>query len=227
MLADQAAGLRRSAVRRDTQVITILSGQAAIAQRLARAIQLRGRRVLLVDTTGRHAMAGQAQSIFGWQQQVARKQVQPVCVNGIDLLRAPGAPAGDAGIVQASNGCDTVLFDSVPIQSDVLALASRPAQTLIVQVDADTDAICNAYALIKSLAENNLDWPVFLVGKATQCERIISAVKTFLSLQPSLPKWAALEEDAHFAALAAKITADETDVSRLYKDMGAIHKQHG
>lgn len=227
MSADQAAGLRRNQVRRDAQVITLWSGHAAVAQRLARAIQLCGRRVLLVDTTGRHAMAGQAQSIFSWQQQIARKQVQPVCANGIDLLHAPDAQAGEAGIVQASSGYDTVLFDAGLIQSGLLALDSNTLQTMIVQTDAHSETACNAYALIKTLADHNLAWPVFLVGEATQCERIVSAAKTFLSLKSDLPKWTALDEDAHFAALAAKISAEEADASRLYKDMGAIHKQHG
>lgn len=101
------------------------------------------------------------------------------------------------------------------------------AKTLIVQVDSRDKTVCNAYALIKSLAQNNLAWPVFLVGEATQCERIILAARTFLPLKADLLKWAALEEDAHFAALTAKIMAEEADASRSYKNTGAIHKQHG
>lgn len=226
MQADQAAGLRRNPAKRSAQVVSVFSAQSDWATRLAKGLQTHGSRVLLVDTTGRHAPP-KTQSIFGWEAQVARQCLQPVSVAGIDWLHAPGAAAGDAAIVQASAGRDYVLFDGGRMQSKTLMLDASVAQTLVVEVSDTPEVLCNVYAFVKTLYLNKRDTRVILCGQAGLCERVISATHQFLRVRPAWLEMAPLEADAHLTALAAKISATEIGTSRFYNNAGGEGLQHG
>lgn len=227
MQADQAAGLRRNHPKRSAQVVSLFSSQSCWAMRLAQRLQTHGSRVLLVDTTGRHAPASKTQSIFGWQAQVARKCLQPVSMAGIDTLHAPGATVGNALIVQASTGHDYILFDGGRIQSETVMPDGCVAQTFVVEVSAAPEVLCHVYAFVKTLYLNKRDTRVILYGEAVPCERIILATHHFLRAPLSWLEEVNIEEDAHLAALAAKIAAAEIGTSRFYNNAGGEGLQHG
>ena len=227
MQADQASGLRGKYLRRVAQVVSLFAVQPTLAARLARAIQARGPRLLLIDTTGRHALASKTQSIFGWEQQVARQRILPVSVDGIDWFQAPGAQAGDAALAQANPDYDYVLFDADSVPPGTLALDLHTAQTLLVEMIAAPEALCNAYALIKTLHANPLHVRVILCGEASVCERVISATQHFLQARPAWLGTACIEGDAHLAALAARISAAEITTSQFYNNTGGEFAQHG
>ncbi len=225
--ADQAAGLRSKRARQGPKVISLLSLPPDWAARLAQALQALNHKILLVDSAGRHTLASKTQFIFGWEQQVARQRLQTITMNGIDVLHAPGACAGDAAIVQTGADYDYVLFDGQTLQPDTLNLDPRTPQTLVVALNAHPDALCNTYALIKTLHQNKLVWHVMLLGESTPGEQIISAAAYFMQeVSPSL-ELVNIEADAHLVALAARISAAEMGASQFYTNIGGECAQHG
>ena len=228
MQADQAAGLRsKSAPRGVPQVVSLLSTPLDWAVHLAQAFQALHHKVLLVDSTGRHSHASKTQFIFGWEQQVARQRLQTIAMKGIDVLHAPGACAGDAAIVQTGAAYDYVLFDGQILQPDTLNLDPRTPQTLVVALNAHPDALCNTYALIKTLHQNQLAWRVMLLGEPALGEQIISAAAYFMqAVSPRLER-VNIEADAHLVALAARISAAGMGASRFYNNTGGECAQHG
>ena len=228
MQADQAAGLRSKPLRARVQTVSLFATQPGFALRLAHALQARHGRVLLIDSAGCHALAAKTQSIFAWEQQVARQRLQTISIQGVDVLHAPDVLGGEAAIVQAGAAYDYVLFDGHHLQSERVALDPRTSQTFIVEVSAQPEATCNAYALLKTLYQHKLDGRVFLWGDPAGCERVISATHFFL--QAHLGLWEVLsgEGDAHLAALAAKISAAEISTNRLLdKNTGGECAQYG
>ncbi len=227
MQADQAAGLRSKHSRPRPQVVSLFSVQASLATRLARALQTPSCRVLLIDHAGRHSLATKTQSIFGWEQQVARLRLQTISVDGIDILHAPGAQAGDAAIVQAGKDYDYVLFDGQNVQPGTVALDHRTKQMLIIEVSALPDAVCNVYALLKTLHENKLKWRVILWGDPALCERVVSALHYFKRASSGLVEIVDVEADAHLTSLAARISAAEKGASPFHPNIGGESAQHG
>lgn len=210
MQADQAAGLRNHPTRRAVRVITVFTAQCDLAARLARALQNSATRVLLIAGAARSVQGLKTQSIFGWEQQVARQCLQPISVEGIATLNAPSSQAGDAALIQACADYQYVLFDSAYPEADALALDPLTQQTLIVDVNPlQPEVLCKVYALLKTLHQHNLNWRVILCGEAPLCDRIIAATHHFIPAQSSWLEVASLEADAHLAALAARISAAE------------------
>lgn len=226
MQADQAAGLRNKHSRGGVRVLSLFETPPSVAPQLARALQARHHRVLLVDSLGRHARASRTQSIFGWEQQAARQRLQTITVDGVDVLHAPGAQAGDMAITQAAADYDYVLFDGATLQADA-AIDARTPQTLFVALSTLPDRISRTYALIKTLHENRLDWRVLLLGESTVAERLVSATDYFLRAHSKCLEQVNIEADAHLTALAAKISAAEIGTSRFYNNAGGEGLQHG
>lgn len=228
MQADQAAGLRhQKLLPKNARVVSLYSSQSGWAPQLAKRLEALGSRVLLVDTTGRHAPASKTQSIFGWQTQISRQHLQPVTMAGIDTLHAPGALVGDGAIVQACVRQDYVLFDGGTMSSETLPLDAGPEQTFVVEVSTAPEALCNTYSFIKTLHLNQLNMRVILCGQPAPCERVISATHHFMHTRPVCLECINLAEDAHLTALAAKISSAETGTSRFYNNTGGVGLQHG
>jgi hypothetical protein len=215
--ADQAAGLRNNLTRRAVRVVTVFTAQRNLAARLARALQNSATRVLLIAGVARSVQALRTQSIFGWEQQVARQCLQPISVEGIATLNAPGAQAGDAALIQASADYNYVLFDWAYPEAESLALDPRTQQTLIVDVSPQQpEDLCKVYALLKTLHQHNLNWRVILCGEPAVCDRIIAATHYFIPAQSNWLEVASLEADAHLTALAARISAAGVGTSRCF-----------
>lgn len=225
--ADQAAGLRSKGARQGPKVISLLSLPPDWAARLAQALQALNHKILLVDSAGRHTLASKTQFIFGWEQQVARQRLQTITMNGIDVLHAPGAYAGDAAIVQTGVGYDYVLFDGQTLQPETLNLDPSTPQTLVVALNAHPDALCNTYALIKTLHQNKLAWRVMLLGESSLGERLVSATDYFMQGASPCLERVNIEADAHLAALAARISAAGIGTSPFYTNTGGECAQHG
>ena len=227
MQADQAAGLRGKLSKPCTQVVSVFSAQSALVTGLAQMLKRLRRKVLLVDTEARHSLATKTPSIFTWQQQAARNCLQPVSVSGLAMLDAPGALAGDAVIVQAGKDYDCVLFEAPEVRPGALSLDGHTPQTLIVNVGPEADAVYHAYALLKTLRENKLDYPVILCGDALRCERILQATRHFMPASSGTVEVITGEGDALFTALAARISAAEIATSRFHNNTGGKFAQHG
>lgn len=217
MQVDQAAGLRTSLPRRDVRVITVFTAQLNLAARLARALQNAANRVLLVASAARSTQVLRTQSIFGWQQQVARQCLQPISVEGIATLDAPGAQGGDPRLIQASGEYDYVLFDGLYPEAEFLALDPRTQQTLILDVNShEPEALFKVFSLIKTVHQHHLNWRVILCGEIALCDRIIAATDYFIPAQSHWLEVASLEADARLAALAARISAAAGGASRCF-----------
>ncbi len=214
--ADQAAGLRNHIPRRAVRVVTLFTLQHHLAGRLARALQNAANRVLLIAGAARSVHALRTQSIFGWEQQVARQCLQPISVEGIPTLNAPGAQAGDTALIQASADYHYVLFDLAYPEAEALALDPRTQQTLIVDVNPQPEALCKVYALLKTLHQHNLNWRVILCGEPASCARIVATTHYFMPAQSQWLEVASLEADAHLTALAARISAAEVSTGRCF-----------
>lgn len=225
MQADQAAGLRNRLPRAATRAITLIDTASEVALRLAQALIADGQKVLLIDSLGRHTKKHNTHFLFGWQQQLAQQRLQTWSVAGVEVLHAPGAMAGDSVIVQACANYQVVLFDGYPLQSDI-ALAPHPQQ-LLVALNAQPEALANGYALIKTLHQHKLDWQVILIGEDAPSERIKAAVANYLPVQLGRIEHMNLDTDAHFRALAARISAADRDRHPYQNNTGGSCAQHG
>lgn len=224
--ADQAAGLRSRQRRHDLRVISLMNTPTDFALRLAQALMARHQKILLVDSLGRHVRARKTQFLFGWQQQLAQQGLQTLSVEGVEVMHATGAPAGDTTIVRASAEYHAVVFDGYQLQTEI-ALDSRTPQILLVALSAHPDTLEYAYALIKTLHQHKLDWRVLLIGEAALAERVIAATSYFLSAQTRLLEYVNLDADAHLHALAARISAAQCGASQLNTNTGGECAQHG
>ena len=225
MQADQAAGLRSKQPRADARAITLIDTPADVALRLAQALIASEQKVLLIDSLGRHTQKHNTHFLFGWQQQLAQQRLQTWSVAGVEVLHAPGARAGDSVIVQASANYQVVLFDGCSLQRDV-ALAPHPQQ-LVVALNAQADTLTHAYALIKTLHQHKFEWRVILLGEAMLADRLIAAVAYFLPAQTDWLEYVNLDTDAHFRALAARISAADGSKHPFENNTGENCAQHG
>lgn len=209
MPADQAAGLRRLRQAQAPICITCFLDGAAATQALLRALSVLGKRVLLVDMDGRHLAATRTRSLFDWRQQLQRRRLQALPLPHGEGLYAPGAQGGDAEILDAGHAYDCVVFDAGAMSAS-LDLATGRTQILVLQLDATADSIALAYSLLKTLHATDNASNVLLCGPPSACIRLTQAARHFLGDAMAGRIWTAAEEDEHFAALAARIAAEET-----------------
>lgn len=223
MPADQAAGLRNRQRHADARAVSLIDAPADVALRLAQALLATGHKVLLIDSFGRHTPTRNTHFLFGWQQQLAQQRLQTWAVAGVDVLHAPGAQAGDTAIMQASADYQTLIFDGYTLQSE-MALAMHRQQLIVALAQADT--LDRAYALIKTLHQRRLAWRVILIGEAVLANRLIAAVAHFLPAQSGRLEYMNLDADAHFRALAARISAADGDAPPFNNDTEEDCAQH-
>ena len=224
MPADQAAGLRRLREAQPPICITCFLDRAASTQALLRALSALGKRILLVDMDGRHLAVSRTRSLFDWRQQLQRRQLHGLPLPHGEGVYAPGAQGGDAGILEAAYAYDCVVFDAGALSSS-LALATGRKQTLVVQVDVTADSLALAYSLLKTLHSSDNAPDVLLCGAASACARLTQAARHFLGEAMARRMWAAAEEDEHFAALAARIAAEET--GHQAREEAGVTPKHG
>ena len=223
---DQAAGLRSKQLAHHLCVISLIDTPIDFAPRLAQALMARDQKILLIDSLDRHTRASKTQFIFGWQQQLARQRLQTLSVEGVEVMHAPGAQAGDTTIVRASADYHAVVFDGYLLQTEI-ALDSSTPQILLVALSAHPDTLANVYALIKTMHQHKLNWQVLLIGDAALAERVMAAVAYFLPAQCGSLEYVNLDADAHLHALAARISAAEWGASQLNTNTGGECAQHG
>lgn len=227
MQADQAAGLRsKRGLSVVPRVVSLFGTPADFAPRLAQALMATDQKVLLVDSQGQHARSTRTQYIFGWQQQLAQHRLQTLWVNGVEVMHAPGAQAGDAMIVRAGSNYHALLFDGYALHTEI-PLESGTRQILLIALDAHPDALSQAYALIKTLHQVQLDWQVILLGDAAHADRVMAAVGYFLPAQSGRVEYMNLAADAHLHALAAKISAADSGIRPFDNNTGEDCAQHG
>jgi len=225
--ADQAAGLRsKKGLRAAPRVVSLIGTNPDFAPRLAQALMARDQKVLLVDSQGQHARSTKTQFIFGWQQQLAQHRLQTLWVNGVEVMHAPSAQAGDAMIVRASMNSHALLFDGYALNTEI-ALDCATRQILLVALEAHPDALTHAYALIKTLHQQQLNWQVMLIGEAALASRVIAAVTYFMPAQSGMVEYRNLEADAHLHALAARISAADSGIRPFDNNTGEDCAQHG
>jgi len=222
--ADQAAGLRRLRRAEAPICITCFLDRAVSTRALLRALSALGKCILLVDMDGRHLAVTRTQSLFDWRQQLQRQQLQGLPLPHGEGLYAPGAQCGDAGILEAAHAYDCVVFDAGLLSSS-LDLAMGCRQTLVLQVDATAESLGLSYSLLKTLHASHNASDVLLYGAASACARLTQAARYFLGEAMARRIWVAEEEDEHFAALAARIAAEETG-QQVREEAGIIPK-HG
>ncbi len=227
MPVDQAAGLRRRLHREQAQVISLFSAQALPARMLAQAMQNLGKRVLLLDITGRQLDASRTRALFDWRQQIARKHLQPIPMHGIDVIRASGAPIGAAAFIQSAVGYDGLIFDAGELHPDGMAFDLDTAQTLILDVEAHHESVCNSYALIKTLHERKAALSVMLCGDARRCERIEAAAGQFLGGVTGLRLPVKIDDNVDYGALAARIALDTVDEAGFTRTQGEHTLKNG
>lgn len=209
MQADQAAGLRRMWGHQPPVCVAAFFADAASAPSLMRALAGREVRTLLVDCVGRHLGANRARSLFDWRRQLEQARLSVLPLPHGDGLLAPGAVAGDAGILAAAVAYDCVVFDAGPLTQSV-DLAPGVSLVLLLQLDEGLPSLERAYALLKSLHREDPARAVLLSGPAAVCARLADAARHFLGEALAARIWTAGDADAHFAALAARIAAEET-----------------
>lgn len=224
MRVDQAAGLRAKRIQAAPAVASVFGAPPAWILHLAQGFLALQLRVLLVDSQARHARGTNTQFIFSWQNQLAQHRLQTLCVEGLEIMPAPGAQAGDPAIVALCKPYHVCIFDGYELAAAV-PLAGDEQQVLIVTVDART--IVDAYALIKTLHLHRLDLPVILLGDLGVTARVIDAVNCFLPTYSGVIEHWKAEAAPHLQALAAKILALGRVNRPLDNNIGEDCAQHG
>ncbi|MBW8078151.1 MAG: P-loop NTPase [Gallionella sp.] len=176
---DQAEGLRRLLVGKQTRIVTVVAGKAGVGRtsttiNLAAALARSGKDVLVLDEN--HApnnlleqltlsaprdLLDVAQGRCAVQQAVLRAQGYTVlpaarAMSALNRLQAVEQHRLEQALTEASAGVDVMLVDA-----SLLASPSAPSSSLatgvslLVVVDATVSGITASYALIKRLALEN------------------------------------------------------------------------
>jgi hypothetical protein len=220
--ADQAQGLRRRAVV--TRLVSVFAGDDGVAHRLAGALQAQRLRVVLVDT---RPPATQAVRFLGdWRQRLGGHARMIVSIAGIDCFHAPGACAGEAQIVAALRDYDILVFASDAAHAGTRLPDPAHRQSLVVEPGSNAAALADAYALLKTLAQTRLAWPVYLCGEHAAGALVQQAVQRFLPRSFSAGVHLAQADVTHLTALAAKIAADTPGADRTDNYTG-VQQTHG
>ena len=216
MPADQAAGLRRRSGRQAPRCIHGCFDSVESAPRLAQALHRCGWTVLLVDSCGRLFADSPTCSLFDWRQQLERGQLHRLPLLYGDGWHAPGARADEPALVRVAQGYDCVVFDAGP---NAASLARMPGadHAMVVEVNATHESMQRGYALLKTLSHLHGAMRVGLAGDAAACHRVHAACVQFLDAQFARAIDSAVHEDDVFAALAARMTGEETGLTTRYK----------
>src|SRR5512139_98195 len=216
MPADQAEGLRRRSARQPLRCIHCFFAAAASTVRLAQALHQRGWTSLLVDTRGRVWAGSPARSLFDWRQQIARGQLHTLPMPYGDGWHAPGMRADEPALTTVAQGYDCLLLDAGPDAPDWTPLPGA-AQTLILEVNATHASMLHGYALLKTLSSLGGHASAGLLGDPGACARLQAACDQFLDPSFCRSLYSVAGEDDAFAALAVRMTSEETGPTARYK----------
>lgn len=207
MRPDQAAGLRRrqgSAPR----CIHCFSSSGATGVRLAVALHRCGWNVLRVDTVARASNRMPARSLFDWRRQLARRQVSLLPMAHGDAWHAPGMQADVPEFATLAPHYDALLLE---VDSCCDAWRAMPGadNRIVIELAADTLALRQAYALVKTLCSEQAGCEVSLVGDALACRRLQDAAERFLGASCAQTLSCFAHEIEPFAALAIRMAGEE------------------
>ena len=209
MAADQAAGLRRRHARQSAHHIHCFFNAAVSSTLLMQALHQQGQTVLLVDMHGRLFADQPARSLFDWKQQLARGQLHTWPQPGGYGWYAPGIRLDAPHFQTALRHYDCVLFDAGPIGNDI-ALTPGALNTLVIEIEASTDSMMRAYRLLKTLSHAGNSPKIGLAGDAMACAHVLAACCHFLGQYFARDIYNAARKDDALAALAGRMTNEET-----------------
>lgn len=228
MPADQAAGLRRRSARQPPRCVHCFFDAAESTLRLALALHQRGWTSLLVDTRGRVFADSPTRSLFDWKQQLERGQLHTLPMPYGDGWHAPGIQGDEPALMAIARGYDCLLFDANLNVPDRTPLPDA-AKILIVEVNATPASTLHSYALLKTLAHSGAPFSAGLLGDAATCDQLLAACKQFLDPAFTQAVYSVAHEDDAFAALAVRMTYEETGLTARYKteSTGNMALKHG
>jgi hypothetical protein len=215
MPADQAAGLRRRNTQQPLRCIHGFFDSAGATSRLAVALHQRGWTTLLVDPGGRVSAGSSTRSLYDWRQQIARGQAHTLPVTYGDRWLAPGMKGDEPGLLAIAQAYDCLLFDRDLSAPDWGAIPGAD-QFFIIEVNARRESMLHAYALLKSLSHRGGRASAGLLGNPAACDRLQQACIKFLDPTFNQVICSFAHEVDAFAALAVRMTDEETGVTARY-----------
>ncbi|KVW93050.1 hypothetical protein [Thiobacillus denitrificans] len=227
MPADQAAGLRRRRAQQPPPCVHCFFDTADSTVRLAQALHRRGRTSLLIDACGR-VFSDAPRSLFDWKQQLGRGQLHTLPMPYGEGWYAPGIQGDEPALMAAARGHDCIVFDARLNAPDWTPLPGA-AQVVILEVNATHASMLQGYALLKTLFHSEVPISVGLLGNAAACDQLLAACKRFLDPAFTQTVYSVAHEDDAFAALAVRMTYEETGLTARYKteSTGNMALKHG
>jgi hypothetical protein len=209
MPADQAAGLRRRNTPQPVRCIHCFFDAAASSIRLTLALHQLGQVSLLVDMRGRLFADSSPRSLFDWKQQLERSHLNTLPQAYGDGWFAPGVRADAANLHRAVQGYDCVVFDAGPNGSE-LAWLPGSLNNVIIEIHPAGDSMERAYSLLKTLSQSGNSLSIGLLGDAATCDHVQAACCHFLEQSFAQAIYSVAHEDDAFAALAVRMSDEET-----------------
>ena len=209
MLPDQAAGLRRRSAQQPVRCVHCFFDLSASSTRLAQALHQLGQVSLLVDTCGRLFGDLPTRSLFEWKQQLERNQMNTLPLAYGDGWYAPGLQTDAPNLLSAVQRYDCVVLDAGPIGNE-LALLPDSHNTVLIEVQSQGDSMQRAYRMLKTLSHSGKDLGVGLLGDVAACEHLQDACCHFLEQSFTQAIFSVSHEHDAFAALAVRMSAEET-----------------
>jgi len=216
MPADQAAGLRRRRAQHPPCCIHCYFDAAESTTRLAQALHRRGWTSLLLDSRGRVFADSPTRSLFDWRQQIARGQPQMLPMPYGDGWHVPGMQGDEPALMTIADTYDSLLFDA---SLDVPDWTSLPgaARIFVIEVNAASASVLRAYTLLKALSNLGGCASIALLGDVPVCDRLLAACGQFLGHAFAQAVYSIADEVDEFAALAIRMTAEETSLTVRYR----------
>jgi hypothetical protein len=216
MPADQAAGLRRRSALQPLRRIDCFFDSHTSTVRLAHALHRCGWTSLLVDARGRVLADSPARSLFDWRQQITRGQLHTLPLPFGDGWHAPGVQGDEPALRTLAQGYDCLLLDAGADASEWTPLPGA-SHAIALEVVASQASMLQGYALLKTLSCHSGQTGIGLFGDAGACLRLQAACGAFLDPLFCRRVYSVAGEGDAFAALAVRMTGEETGLSARYK----------
>ncbi|MFO7543051.1 MAG: hypothetical protein R6W97_09650 [Thiobacillus sp.] len=183
---------------------------------LTQALHQTGLATLLIDCQDRLFAQSSPRSLFDWQQQLVRGQMNLLSLAHGDGWVASGIPANNPALLRAAQSYDCVVFDRLPdgVGMDWVAGAEH---VLVLAVQPTPYSMKNSYAVLKTLAGRGGACEVILSGEPSVCAHVRAACSHFLGRPFVQAIYNGLHEDHAFAGLAARMAGEETCRKARYK----------
>lgn len=183
---------------------------------MAHALHQVGRVSLLIDTQGRLFSASSPRALFDWKHQLERRHLHTLPQEYGEGWHAPGVQADEAALFGMVDGYDYVMFDSAWGNADLVLLPAA-THTMVMDVRLTGESMLHAYAVLKTLSRSGAAFSAGLLGDAAACERLQEACTQFLDPSCFQAVYSVAREDDAFAALAVRMTGEETGLTARYK----------